>query len=220
VQAVNGQWLGVLSAHLHWAWTREVQFSVVPESAKRERIGVTVYAANGDVILDSGGSGWSRPPDLPALTDARKFRGSMIETTPDGASYVTGYARSRGFHDFRGLGWVVAVRQPVALAFAPVRELQRFIVGWGLAFTALLVTVAWITLSNLRPPGGLIFSSRPHLRRRCCDGSRRWDTVALRLRRTPLNDRNPLCSITHHVGMHGPRLMEGKCGLPGWRGWD
>jgi len=62
-----------------------------------------------------------------------------------------------------------------------------------------------ITRSNLRPSVGPIFSSRPHLRRRCCDGSRRRDTVALRPRRTLLNDRNPLRSITHNFGMHRSR---------------
>ena len=132
VQSVDGQFLGVLGAMLHWDWAREVQLSVVSETARRERIGVTVYNRHGDVVLDSGGSGWTQPPDAPKLTDSRHFRGAMTELPPTGGRpYLTGFARSRGYREFRGLNWLVTVRQPLDLALAPVRELQRTIAGWG-----------------------------------------------------------------------------------------
>ncbi len=146
VQSVHGQFLGVLGAQVHWDWSREVQQSVVPETARRERIGVTIYAANNDVLLDSGGSGWTQPLDPPVIGDSRKFRGSMLETlATGGAPYLTGFARSRGYRDFRGLGWLIVVRQPADLALAPARALQQTIAGWGIFLTAALTLASWLT---------------------------------------------------------------------------
>ncbi|MEO6244042.1 MAG: cache and HAMP domain-containing protein [Opitutaceae bacterium] len=149
VQSAEGPLLGVLGAHLHWDWTREVQFSVVPETARREQIGVTVYSATGDVLLDSGASGWSQPPEPPAISDARKFRGTLLETTAAGTSYVSGFARSRGYREYRGLGWLIVVRQPADLALAPARELQATLFGWGVVLSAALVIVSWISAGRI-----------------------------------------------------------------------
>ena len=150
VHSPDGKFLGVVGALLHWDWAREVQFSVVPETARRERIGVTVYNTNGEVLLDSGASGWTQPPEPPAITDARRFRGTMLETPASGGeAYVTGFARSRGYREFRGLGWLIVVRQPAGLALAPARELQRVVGGWGIVFTALVLVVSWIAAGQL-----------------------------------------------------------------------
>ncbi len=150
VQSVHGQFLGVLGAQVHWDWAREVQLSVVPESARRERIGVTIYAANGEVLLDSGGTGWTQPPDAPVISDSRRFRGSLVETPAGGgAPYLTGFARSRGYREFRSLGWLITVRQPAELALAPTRALQRQIVGWGVALAVVLALISWIAAGRL-----------------------------------------------------------------------
>ncbi len=144
VTGTDGQFAGVLAAQLRWSWAREVQLSVLAETARRERLGITVYSGTGDVLLDSGGSGWTRPPDTPALPDRRKFRGSLVEPTSLGTTYLTGFVRSRGFREYRGLGWVTAARQPVELAFAPVGEMRRTITGWGFAFTGISMAGAWL----------------------------------------------------------------------------
>ena len=149
VQAADGALLGALGAHVSWEWSREVQLSVVPESARRERIGVTVYSAAGEVLLDSGGSGWSQPPEPPVISDPRKFRGTLLQSADGGTSYLTGFARSRGYREYRGLGWLIVVRQPADLALAPARELQRTLFGWGALLTIVLVAVSWIAAARL-----------------------------------------------------------------------
>ncbi|MSU51674.1 MAG: HAMP domain-containing protein [Opitutus sp.] len=149
VTAVDGRFIGVLGSHLHWGWAREVQLSVVPEISRRERIGVTVYSATGEVLLDSGGSGWSQPPDAPTLADPRRPRGMMLENTSGGTAYVTGFARSRGYREYRGFGWLITVRQPAELVFAPARELQRRIAVWGFTFAFVLAIVSWVGAGRL-----------------------------------------------------------------------
>lgn len=140
----SGQFLGVLAGHVRWGWARDVQLSVVPESARQERLGVTIYDASGEVLLDSGGSGWSEPPDAPAIPENRRFRGTLLENATGGTRYVTGYVRTRGFEEYPGLNWLVTVRQPVDYAFAPVDELQRAIFGGGLLFAMSFVVLSWI----------------------------------------------------------------------------
>ena len=149
VMGENGQFLGVLAAHLSWDWAREAQASVVSEAARRERIGVTIYSASGDVLLDSGVSGWTQPPDAPAIPDARRFRGALVEPASGGPSYLTGFARSRGHREYRGLGWLVVVRQPSELAFAPVRDLQQQIMGIGIPFALALIVLSWLAAAKI-----------------------------------------------------------------------
>lgn len=144
VAAPNGRPGGVLAAHLRWDWAKNAQLSVVAEPALRERMAVTIYSGPNDIVLDSESLGWSIPPSVPSLPEARRFRGALIESTPEGAKFFTGYARSRGFRDYRGLGWITVVRQPLERVFAPVVDLRRTLFGWGLAFTSVLTLGTWV----------------------------------------------------------------------------
>lgn len=144
VTGADGQFAGVLAAHVRWNWSHDVQMSVVPEAAARERIGVTVYGSGRDVLLDSGGSGWSQPPEAPTLNDSRRFRGSMLEDTAGGTRYLTGFARSRGYREYRGIGWLTVVRQPIDRVLADVARLRRGIILWGSLLTLAAGIVSWI----------------------------------------------------------------------------
>jgi hypothetical protein len=95
------------------------------------------------VLLDSGASGWTQPPEAPPVGEGRRFRGSLTEPT-GGTTYLTGYSRSRGFREYRGVGWLVVIRQPAERTFAPVDALRRAIAQWGAGLTALAVIAAWI----------------------------------------------------------------------------
>lgn len=139
----DGEFAGVLGAHLRWDWAHDVLLSIVPETLTRDRIGATVYAGN-DVLLDSGASGWTHPPDPPNIGELRRVRGAFVEHTTLGSSYVTGFTRSRGFREYRGLGWMTVVRQPVAQAFAPVDRLRRSIAGWGCMVSLGAMSAAWV----------------------------------------------------------------------------
>jgi hypothetical protein len=149
VQGRDGRPIGVLGAHVRWTWAADVARSVITQTAHREQIGVTVYAGDADVLLDTGASGWTLPPNAPPRPGPRVFRGSLIETFSLGTRYVTGFSQSRGFRDYRGLGWLVAVRQPVDRAFASVGELQRRLARWGIALVVAFTFAGWFLLHPL-----------------------------------------------------------------------
>jgi len=145
----EGRIAGVLAAQLRWSWARAIERSVLGEAAARARIGATVYAAGGDVLLDSGASGWTNPPDPPALAAGNRRRGWFVEPTPGGTTYVTGYARSAGAGEFRGAGWLAVVRQPLDEVLAPERELRRLLTIAGIALTLAAVTATWLFASRI-----------------------------------------------------------------------
>jgi HAMP domain-containing protein len=150
IMAVNGQLVGVLGAQLNWTTLApEIVQSVLPATARRARIGLTIYSARREVLLDSGGSGWSEPFEAPELPDRSKLRGFLLEDTANGVSFVTGYARSRGSRDFLGLGWLVTVRQPLEEAFAPAQTWQRQILQAGLFATLAAAAIGWVLASRL-----------------------------------------------------------------------
>ncbi len=147
VSDINGKIIGVLCASLRWSWVEQLQDQVVPESARRRLFGVTIYSARGDVLLDTGTDIWgTTPPSYPPVPVSprgqQSYRGYLHEDA-DGASYLTGYALTRGFRNFRGLGLMVAVRQPDRRAFAEVGELRSNIRLIGFSATAFLVVAAW-----------------------------------------------------------------------------
>ena len=129
VTDTNGKMLGVLCASLRWSWVEQLQEQVVPESARRRLFGVTIYSAKGDVLLDTGTDIWGKvPPPYPPVPVSPRglqaYRGYLHEDD-EGSSYLTGFALTRGFRNFRGLGLMVAVRQPDRRAFAEVGELRQ-----------------------------------------------------------------------------------------------
>jgi HAMP domain-containing protein len=146
----DGNSLGVLGAHVRWLAAREAQLSVVPETtARREHIDITLYAPDGDVLLDSGVSGWNHPPNAPAIGEKPGTRGYLTETVAGDTDYLTGYIRTKGYREFRGANWLITVRQPVADAFAPVRDLQRWIFRLGVLFTVGVAVVSWLVAGRI-----------------------------------------------------------------------
>jgi hypothetical protein len=144
VIGANGQFAGVLTADLRWNWSREIPGSVVSEIAARDGIGVTVYGPNREVLLDSEASGWTQPPEAPPVGEGRRFRGSLFETSSGGTINLAGYSRSRGFREYRGIGWLTVVRQPGERAFAGVASLRRGIILWGGFLTMVAVVASWV----------------------------------------------------------------------------
>lgn len=166
-----GQWMGFLVGQWRWTAAREIQLSVVPENIRRENLNVTIYASNHEVLLDSGGSGWTEPPKPPSPPDRARNRGFLREQVPEGTNYFTGYARTRGYRDFRGLNWLVVVRHASPDVFAPVRHLRLSLARWGIAFVVIIGISSWFFATQ--------FTRRLRALAAAADRIRSGDTLAL-----------------------------------------
>jgi len=166
VSDLQGNFSGVLGAHLSWNWAKEVENSLLYPLQGRN-LEMFVFRQNGDLLLSP--SGLTKPTTAQNLlaslkSNPQEMNGYAIETWSDGNKYLTGFARSQGYRDYPGLGWIVLVRQKYSIAFAPVRRLQQQIFGWNLMFGGLFAAIAYLAADRITKPILAIASSAETIR--------------------------------------------------------
>ena len=152
VRDLQGNFQGVLGAHLNWKWAEEMEKSLRQVVENDDSVEVLILGEDGTVLLG--------PPELEtqqlSLTSAKAVSGSQnpykVETWSDGKSYLSGFARSIGYRNYPGLGWIVLVRQKSDIAFAPARQLQQQIFVLTMALGLLLAILGWIIADSLAQP--------------------------------------------------------------------
>ncbi|MCB8887808.1 sensor domain-containing diguanylate cyclase [Vreelandella malpeensis] len=146
-----GRFKGVLAVHLSWQWAEYIQRSMmVPDQGGMDML---LLAADGTVLLgpqDLLGKTLDTLRHVPRAGNTRPRW--AVETWPDGQRYVTGYARSNGFEEFNGLGWLAISRQPVDTAFATVKRLQAAIMSIGLLLSLVFALLGWRMASGMVAP--------------------------------------------------------------------
>lgn len=149
----NGELEGVLAVHLSWQWAEYVQQSMLTSTKHQQGTEMLLLSADGTVLLGPDefiGQPLGSLTHMPNASDnAPRW---AIETWPDGQRFVTGYARSSGFEDFAGLGWMAMSRKPVEAAFAPIQQLQAAIMGVGILLALLFIIIGWIIASRMVAP--------------------------------------------------------------------
>ncbi|SDO11637.1 sensor domain-containing diguanylate cyclase [Vreelandella arcis] len=153
VYTQDDTFLGVLAVHLSWEWAAYIQRAMFSPAQRRQGTELFLLSADGTVLLG--------PDDMlgqpinaltPLVTSATASPTWTIERWPDGQRYVTGVARSQGYEDFPGLGWVAVSRQPIEQAFAPVERLQYVIIGVGVLLALIFAVIGWVMASRLTAP--------------------------------------------------------------------
>lgn len=140
----QGRALGVICAHANWAWVDEVVKKVLPAPAGGQDVEAFVVNRSGEVIYPP--SSRVQVPRTLAGDDVR----DELEWA-DGKRYLTvsQLVRAEVVPD---LGWRIVVRQPMAVALAPVNELhQRMIVLSGVV-ALLLTCTAFLLAARLSRP--------------------------------------------------------------------
>jgi PAS domain S-box-containing protein len=155
VMDLQGNPRGVLGAHLSWTWAVEVENSLLRSLQSRNKE-MFVLKLNGELLLGPPRfNAVKRPSSLPLASVKAAQRGLndyTIETWSDGNTYLTGFARSMGYRDYPGLGWLVLVRQKTDVAFAPARRLQQQIFISNLTLGMLFAVLGWLVASQLTKP--------------------------------------------------------------------
>lgn len=142
---------GVLCGHIYWRWAEEVLDS-------KKTPGKDIFLLSRDGIVLSGPA---KPqsklaelsPDMMRAINANQAGGgSQLVRWSDGKTYLVGYARSSGYREYQGLGWVSLVRQEVGTAFAPARRLQQHILLAGGALGLLFAWLGWLMAGRIARP--------------------------------------------------------------------
>lgn len=148
----QGDFAGVLAAHLDWNFVRSIQDQLIRADFGQGELDLIVTSSNGQQIL-VGPQNYESLSHLIAVSRAYDGeQGYTIENWPDGNEYFAGYIRTSGYRDFPGFNWVVMVRQPAELAKAPLYDLQRGIWIAGIACVFLFAIIGWFLSGALSLP--------------------------------------------------------------------
>jgi len=150
----DGVFEGVLASHLSWEWASEVKESLNNTLQKEDKgQEVFVVSARDNTVLLGPKHMVGKQLKLKSISSAQKGKdGWMLEEWPDGEKYLTGYAYGNGYKDYPGLGWTVLVRESEASAFAPVNELERYILIFGALSAAVFAILGWFLAGIVAKP--------------------------------------------------------------------
>ncbi|UYG00793.1 MULTISPECIES: diguanylate cyclase domain-containing protein [unclassified Halomonas] len=149
----RGEFSGVLAVHLSWEWAEYIERTLLAPAEKQQDADLLLLSSDATVLLGPHELLGRSLNSLKYVPRPGNTTPSWaVETWPDGQRYVTGYARSGGFEDFEGLGWVAISRQPVSDAFAPAKRLQAAIMSIGLLLAVVFAAVGWCGASFIVAP--------------------------------------------------------------------
>lgn len=152
VPGADGSLRGVLGVRMSWGWARRLMHGVLAPAEQTDAAEIFVVRGDGQVMLGPAGMEQQRlRTDSLALSHSGKS-GAVRETWSDEREYLTGYSLTGQTGDAATLPWSVIVRQPLAVALADARALERQIVLLG-AFlgVALAAAAAVIARRYTRP---------------------------------------------------------------------
>ncbi|GAC1537334.1 MAG: hypothetical protein NVS2B4_17540 [Ramlibacter sp.] len=141
----------VLGMHLSWQWAREIEKAIFSSLAPGRKVQALIVSRGGTVLLGPPGM-QEQVLKVPSVTAADQGAGFTIERWPDGRNYLVGYSHDKGYQDYPGLGWRVLVRQEVETAFAPVRQLQLYLLAWGLGVALIFSLLGWLAARAVTRP--------------------------------------------------------------------
>ena len=142
---------GVLCGHIFWKWAEEVLDS-------KKTAGKEIFLLTRDGLVLSGPeaprSELSKlaPTTMQSIQQSDKDSGYLLEKWSNGKVYLTGYAKSSGYRNYVGLGWVAVIREDVTQAFAPAQQLQHRILGMGLLLGFIFASLGWLIAGRISRP--------------------------------------------------------------------
>lgn len=142
---------GVLCGHIYWRWADEVLDS-------KKTPGKDIFLLSHDGIVLSGPAKPQSkladlsPEAMQAITRLNEGGGYQLVKWNDGKTYLVGFAKSSGYREYQGLGWVGLVRQEVGAAFAPSYKLQQHILLAGMVMGLLFAWLGWLMAGRIARP--------------------------------------------------------------------
>lgn len=150
VKDSEGRQIAVLGAHLSWDWARELRDTALTDQRKALKTEMRIADRQGRLVL--GGAFGSSFGDLGSVKAALAGKhGWMIEQI-DGSPQLVGFAPTHGFAEMDGLGWIVMASTPLAVADAPLHDLDRVMGGIGVLLGLAGILIVFLTAKRLGRP--------------------------------------------------------------------
>lgn len=147
---LNGQYAGVLGAHIKWEWME----SLIKSIDEQYEVEIILLSDKGLVLA---GLPQLRTPLAPlapktAALIASGGHGYITEKWADGKEYISGYKVGHGYGDATGLGWTILVRDSTDRAFASTYVTQKTIISLGAMLSVLFAVIGWIVSGRIVKP--------------------------------------------------------------------
>jgi len=142
---------GVLCGHIFWHWAEEALDS-------KKSPGKDIFLLSQDGLVLSGPeparSDFAKvaPRTLQAIKQGTATNGYLLERWANGKTYLVGWAKSSGYREYAGLGWVAVMREDVTQAFAPAAQLRQRILLMGLGLGLLFAWMGWLMAGRIVRP--------------------------------------------------------------------
>jgi len=165
VKSDSGEIIGVLTSRMSW--------SVVEKLVDEEKSGQTGYAyilnkdgvliahPNRDKVLKESLLKDQKSAELvETVKKMVKGEDGVAEYTYEGTMKLASYTASKGYGDYKGLGWSYAVVQGTSEIYEPVYTLRNIVVGIVLLSALVIAILAVIIAKNIASPmiKGVVFA--------------------------------------------------------------
>jgi diguanylate cyclase (GGDEF)-like protein/PAS domain S-box-containing protein len=146
-----GELQGVLCGHIYWNWLEEMLDT-------KQSSGTDIFIVSQDGLVLSGPAAprsnlsTLAPKTLQAISAEGRDNGYLLERWQDGKTYLVGYAKSTGYHEYQGMGWIGLVREDVTQAFAPAIQLSNRILLVGTLLGVLFAWLGWLLAGRIARP--------------------------------------------------------------------
>lgn len=152
------------------AWSPHLKLREIQDAVNEIKIGDGEYSVDEHIMLiDKNGLVISAPPieseqghvfNLNLLKTGMQSAklaaegkdGYLIETSEHDKNALIGYAHSKGYKDFRGLGWSAIAMQNPDLAFKPVVTLRNTIVLLGMFVSIGIIFLSLLISNSISSP--------------------------------------------------------------------
>lgn len=145
----GGQTVGVIGAHLSWAWAEQRRKEAL--SGDGSRRGIEIVLIDRQATIELGPRSPALQPATPEQVKAL-LAGPQTLSWSDGQRYMSAASASKPSNDYPGMGWVVVVRQPEGLALAQAIALERRLIWLSTLGVALFGMLGWVLADRLTRP--------------------------------------------------------------------
>lgn len=135
IQTGDGTIVGVLGAHLDWAFIDELEETLFTMHGQEGSVEIYILDPQNIVLAGPAGTIGKPFPWQVTHNHPADNREAHVEVPLDGQPYLLGYSVTQGHGDYTGLGWQVVAVQSLNVAYARTRQVQQALLwlGGGLA---------------------------------------------------------------------------------------
>jgi len=171
---IDNNFVGVLGAHLYLELVSKLQDAIFKPLHNYRHLEILILSAEGKVLLASHENSQflfdqtdfhfpAKLNTLPSFRAAQKHnRGFILEEDND--HYLTGYAKTEGYGNCPGLGWIVLVRQSTSEAFAAARSLEYTILQYAVILGIISSLLSWEISGRIIKPMMMIAATADRIR--------------------------------------------------------